>query len=214
MSKFKTRYNKSWEGISLYLDFSELIIPTPGDLLLARCKYCKGNPINLSNMGIQALKSHYKGAQHLKPIETICNVKTITSLTTSNQDIFKPDFTAKVSEVPTCSKKGTLEKSPSIGSYLLKDDVTKSEIRWYMRTTMKQSSYNSCEKLKDLFCDMFPDSKIAERFALGPTKASYVICYGLAPFYKEKILKQLTPKDTEPPYFEVSFDGYFKSKTA
>ena len=58
---------------------------------------------------------------------------------------------------------------------------------------------------------MFPDSKIAEGFALGPTKASYVICYGLAPFYKEKIMKQLTPKDTEPPYFVVSFDEAFNS---
>ena len=47
---------------------------------------------------------------------------------------------------------------------------------------MKQSSYNRSEKLKDLFCDVFPDSKIAEEFALGPTKASYIISYGLAPF--------------------------------
>ena len=33
---------------------------------------------------------------------------------------------------------------------------------------------------------MFPDSKIAEGFAIGPTKAYYVICYKLAPFYKIK----------------------------
>ena len=51
---------------------------------------------------------------------------------------------------------------------------------------MKQSSYNSCEELKYLFCEMLSDSKIAEGFALGSTKASYVICYALAPFYKEK----------------------------
>ena len=73
---------------------------------------------------------------------------------------------------------------------------------------MKHSSYNSCEKLKDLFCDMFADSKITEGFALGP--ASYVIFYGLAPFYK-KIMKQLTLKDTEPPDFVVSFDEAFNS---
>ena len=148
-------------------------------------------------MGIQALKSHCKGAKHLKLTATICNVKAITSFTTSRQDITKPDSTAKISEVPTCSKKETLGKSPSIDSYLVKDDVTKVEIRWCMRTIMKQLSYNSCEKLKDLFCDMFPDRKIAEGFASGPTKASYAICYGLAPLYKEKIMKQLTLKDTE-----------------
>ena len=56
---------------------------------------------------------------------------------------------------------------------------------------------------------MIPDRKIAERFSLGPTKASYAICYGLAPFYKDKIMKQLTPKDTEPPYFVWCFDEAF-----
>ena len=54
-------------------------------------------------------------------------------------------------------------------------------------------------------------SQIAEGFALGPTKASYVICYGLALFYKEKTMKQLTPKYTEPPCFVVSFDEVFNS---
>ena len=58
---------------------------------------------------------------------------------------------------------------------------------------------------------MFPESKIAEVFPLGSTKTLYVICYGLAPFYKEKIMKQLTPKDTEPPLFVVSLDGFFNS---
>ena len=76
---------------------------------------------------------------------------------------------------------------------------------------MEQSSYNSCEKLKDMFCDMFPGSKIAEGFALGPTKAFFVTFYRLAPFYKKKIMKQLTPKDTEPPYFVSSFDEALNS---
>ena len=162
-------------------------------------------------MGIQALKSHCKVAKHLKLTATIYNVKAITSFTTSSQDITKPVSTVKVSEVPTCSKEEILEKSPSIGSHLLKDDVTKADICWCMRTIMKQQLYNSCEKLKNLFFDMFPDSKIAEGFALGPTKAFYVICYGLAPFYKQKIMKQLTLKENEPPYFVVSFDEAFNS---
>ena len=34
MSKFETRYNKSWEGISLYADFARWITPFPGYQLL------------------------------------------------------------------------------------------------------------------------------------------------------------------------------------
>ena len=112
MSKFKARYNKSWEDISFYPDFARWITPVPGDQFLA-------SPIDLSNMGIQALKSHCKGAKYLILAAAICNVKAITSFTTSNQDKTKPDSTAKITEVPTCSKKETLEKSPSIYSYYL-----------------------------------------------------------------------------------------------
>ena len=66
MSKFKIRYNKSWEDIFLYPDFAKSITPVPGDRFLARCQCCKGNLINLSNMGIQALKSHCKVAKHYR----------------------------------------------------------------------------------------------------------------------------------------------------
>ena len=76
MSKFKARYNKSWEDISLYPDFAKWITPVPSDQFFARCKYCRGYPITISNMGIQALKSHCKGAKYLKLKATICNVKT------------------------------------------------------------------------------------------------------------------------------------------
>ena len=117
-------------------DFAKWITLVPSDQLLARCKCCKG--INLNNMGIQALKSYCRETKYLKLIATMCNIKTVTSFTTGSQDLApKPDSTAKVSEVPTCSKKRTLEKSPSIGFCLLKDDVTKAEIGWYMRAIKK-----------------------------------------------------------------------------
>ena len=74
MSEFK---GKSWREISIYPSFAYLIIPVPGDQFLAKCNCCKGNLTNLSNLRMQALKSHYKGAKHLKVIATICNVKTI-----------------------------------------------------------------------------------------------------------------------------------------
>ena len=112
MLKSKTGYNESWEDISLYPDFAKWITHDPGDRFLTRCKDCKGNPINLSNMKIQALKSHCKGEKHLKLTAAICNVKAITSFITSSQHVTKPDSTEKVSEVPTCSKKEILGSLP------------------------------------------------------------------------------------------------------
>ena len=70
-------YDKSWKNISIYPGFAQWITLFLGNQLLARCNYCKHNTTNFSSMGIPALKSHYKGAKHLKPTATISNAKTI-----------------------------------------------------------------------------------------------------------------------------------------
>ena len=49
---------------------------------------------------------------------------------------------------------------------------------------------------------MFPGSSIAQKFQLGKTKASNVICYELAPFFKLNLLD--VAKQT--PYIVISFD--------
>ena len=54
--------------------------------LLARCKLCKSNPIHLSNMGIQALKSLSKSDKHLKHVKTISSTKPIVFITASSKD--------------------------------------------------------------------------------------------------------------------------------
>ena len=38
---------------------------------------------------------------------------------------------------------------------------------------------------------MFPDSKIAKQFQMGKSKASYLICHGLALYFKERLLNVL-----------------------
>lgn len=49
---------------------------------------------------------------------------------------------------------------------------------------------------------MLLDSNITKELALGYTKISHVIWYGfVSTIYKDKIMKQLTPKDTKSPYF-------------
>jgi len=49
---------------------------------------------------------------------------------------------------------------------------------------------------------MFPDSKVAEKFSLGRTKASYIINYGLAKFFAQELKDKL--KSTES--FVICFD--------
>ena len=44
----------------------------------------------------------------------------------------------------------------------------------------------------DLFCKMFPDSKIAENFSCGKTKRTYIVCFGLTPYSKGLLTKRLS----------------------
>ena len=72
---------------------------------------------------------------------------------------------------------------------------------------MNNYSYRSCVGKDQLFCSMFPDSSVAQKFQLGKTKASYVICYWLAPFFKLNLLDVVQ----QTPYMVISFDESYNN---
>ncbi|CAM4635460.1 unnamed protein product [Leuciscus chuanchicus] len=49
---------------------------------------------------------------------------------------------------------------------------------------------------------MFPDSEIAKKFSCGATKAAYLICFGLGPYFKEQRINDIR----KAPCYVVSFD--------
>ena len=55
---------------------------------------------------------------------------------------------------------------------------------------------------------MFPDSIIAQRMSCGPTKLSYLISFGIAPYFMDLLLKEL--KDA--PCYVISFDESFNEE--
>ena len=52
---------------------------------------------------------------------------------------------------------------------------------------------------------MFPDSEIAKQCQMGKTKASYLICHRLAPYFKDRLLKVLNETKFVT-YFDESFN--------
>ena len=67
---------------------------------------------------------------------------------------------------------------------------------------MSNLSLNSCKQIVDLFRSMFPDSSVAKGFTLRPSKCSYVICHGIAPFFKTLLLDELK----EASFYVMSYD--------
>ena len=76
------------------------------------------------------------------------------------------------------------------------------EILWAIKVVMSKFSVNSCKKMDELFCVMFPDSEIAKTFKLGPSNSAYLFTYGIAPYFKN-LLQQAVKA---APYFVASFD--------
>ena len=87
-------------------------------------------------------------------------------------------------------------------SFLLKEQILKSEILWALKSTSSRFSYRSCTGLSELFSTMFPDSEIAVGFSMGKTKLAYIVTYGLAYHFREEIRSELNKSD----YFTVCFD--------
>ena len=60
----------------------------------------------------------------------------------------------------------------------------------------------SYEHTVSIFKSMFPDTKIAEKMELGPSKLKYLVNHVLAPCFKECLSDDILKSE----YFVVSFD--------
>jgi len=207
--KFKTRFNNEWQTDPA---FESWLQPVPDDPHRARCSLCS-KTFDLSNMGRQAIVSHKSGAKHQRSSLTLTNQQpTLTHFrivpknegTPSDQPTPAGTASVEPSAPPVASSSTTvgqgqataaLQKRSALSSFLGNDAVTRAEVLWALQIIAKHQSYRSCDKLKELFQVMFSDSEIAGKFTLSPTKASYVIVYGLAPYFRsalEDVLKTCT----------------------
>ena len=90
-------------------------------------------------------------------------------------------------------------------------DARVAEILWNIKSVLPHHSFRSCDGLSDLLVKMFLDSNVAKDFLMRQTKHSYIICYGLAPYFKTKIIQSLSPSSCIKPDFVVFLDGAFNS---
>ena len=77
-----------------------------------------------------------------------------------------------------------------------------AEILWALKTVVFHFSYKSAADIADVLGAMFLDSAIAQKMNCGSTKLSYLICFGIAPYFKQQLLNELK----ESQCFVISFD--------
>ena len=153
----------------------------------ARCKLCCKD-FDISNMGVSALESHASGKKHTDIVE---------KRSSGTGNLFFHNTTVQpVQPHPAPTSTQTIECMviPVSASY--------AEILWSLKVVMSHFSLRSCLELNELFKCMFSDSEIAKSFRLSKTKCSYYINHGLAPYFKEELVKSINLSS----YIVISFD--------
>ncbi|XP_023241751.1 uncharacterized protein LOC111639988 [Centruroides sculpturatus] len=103
----------------------------------------------------------------------------------------------------------SLTKSTFLSSTLTHfviNDVIKAEINWALAVVKKKMSLNSRSDIINIFKNMFFDTAIARQFQLGPDKASYIINYGLAHYFRKKLIDAVTSCDNITIAFDESLN--------
>ena len=111
-------------------------------------------------------------------------------------------------QVITNSSLAINKNQAAIDNIFIKENVPHAEIRWAFKTVESKFSLCFCEGTNALFCEMFPDRKIAHSFILSRTKCNYILIFGLAPFFKAILLIEIK----KSPYFTTIFDESLNKK--
>ena len=203
--------------------YKEWLQEVKGDKHKARCIVCMKD-VDFSSMGESALTTHLKGKKH----------QTLTFQKRSSASL--PDFLgvsskrpatksddAKVNSKSTSSESSEHSKlnptksiASSSGSSVMEKNVTldvtlKAEILWALKV-MSHYSYKSCQGTSKLFPAMFPDSRIASQFSRGEKKCAYLICFGLAPHFKQLLKDVVKKEEAYVLMFDESLNSVCQSK--
>ena len=166
----------------------------------ARCRICV-KTFTLSNMGEPAVKSHAQGKKHQSAIQGSQKSSSIKEFFTTRDTVGASTSTKSGEGLPTIQP-SSREQLGQMEQFVSRKDQHMAEVRWALKTVMSHYSLNSAQDITDVFRMMFPDSKIAQQMSCGATKLSYLITFGIAPFFKKELLRDVS----KAPCFVVSFD--------
>ena len=179
-------------------------------------------------MGKKALLSHAKGTKHPVKEKLFLHIKqepisawaksvpasdhpstvAVASTSKPEADVDMEDLV--VPSPPPMQNPKPVQKDTSrqtsMDTYAAKDDTLRAEILWAMKCLHSHYSCNSSSSVHKLFQTMFPDSAIAKQFSCGKTKCLYLIKYGLAPYFHQKVVDTIQKPGC---LFTVCFDESF-----
>ena len=99
--------------------------------------------------------------------------------------------------------RGLLESTVKNSALTLKEMATKAKIIATLQYTDQNTPFASVDNLGPCFQQQFQDSQIAKNVAIGPKKMSYVVGYGLGPYFTKLNVNNLVAGKS---FFTLHFD--------
>ena len=210
----QTYFDQTWLTCDRYSKYHSWL-GACDDRTSFRCHVCL-KTLKLSNMGIEAIKSHSENQKHLRLVAqqsagVTPSVVSFFKSSKSSRQVLSPETESTVQQIqpvaiPAVSgsnenaTSGSLSKAPAAANtpatfWSSDEQRIRAEIYWVLHMIDSHCSFNSAAGMSDLFRLMFPDSSIAEQFKMGDDKTRYVTVYGLAPHFIQKLADSVKEKD-------------------
>ena len=184
MNKVKTsRFNIDWLSRGECKDW---LLPEDSDPTKARCKISR-KTFPLSNMGEKAVRSHAEGKKHASSLKMSQGIGHVSDFFLKRQKYKQRrqllGKLVKVQVKSLCSR-SIEQTSTQLTKLVLRKEQHKAEILCALKSVMSHFSMNSAQDIMEISKAMFPDSNIAQGMSCGPTKLSYLITFGIGPYFK------------------------------
>ena len=190
----------------------------------AKCRLCN-KQIKIASGVRSSLASHIKGRTHQEHVSVKSSSgRELNALYFSSSDNAHPSPSSSSAtstesgsvslDQTTASTGGNHQSGSSVStggsssqvvmedSLMLSMKTRMAEIRWAHKVVLAHMSFRSSLGIAELFQNMFSDSEIAKQFKMSKTKTTYLINFGLAPYYHSIVSKQLQLS----PAYSLSFD--------
>ena len=161
-----------------------------------QCKVCKAQlHKSIESMGFASLKQHSEGQRHrhLSYIDSSSEGKP-------KQQSFVSQYFMKKAEQKESDHKPkepetvhaeTSSASSAVGKWTLQQQVTKAEIIATLQHAGNNAPFSQAETLGACYQEQFPDSQIAQHVSISSNKMSYLVGYGLGPYFTQQTVNEL-----------------------
>ncbi|XP_077103051.1 uncharacterized protein LOC143753997 [Siphateles boraxobius] len=138
------------------------------------------------------------------PLSLFCAGPTATSM---------PSTSTAPSTLPARSSQSTASNpTTSIQTICTTTATLQAKVLWCLDLAVKHHSFKSNDGIGELFSMMLPDSQIAKSFGLAKDKTSYIIKFGIAPYFKKQLVEAINHAGPYILMFDESLNESSKKK--